>query len=117
MGKHQDLIERLNEREARKRHRALRDMRRMARDRERRPIGNDGAHEMRVHAKSFHYWGGRLGYDCWNDDGFKREYRRDVPESRVKVRTVRASSTLALAPEENVRALFGPDGRMRRRTS
>ena len=31
-----------------------------------------------------HYWGKRLGYGCWNDRKFIKEYLRDNPESRVK---------------------------------
>lgn len=27
----------------------------------------------------FHYWGLRLGYECWDDKEFVREYQRDNP--------------------------------------
>ena len=50
---------------------------------ERRAIDGVGRHRMRVDANAFHYWGQRLGYDCWDDEQFKREYERDNPESRV----------------------------------
>jgi hypothetical protein len=33
---------------------------------------------------SYHYWGKRLGYDCWKDDEFVREFFRDNPECAVK---------------------------------
>jgi len=33
---------------------------------------------------SYHYWGKRLGYKCWHDKQFLREYFRDNEESRVK---------------------------------
>lgn len=31
----------------------------------------------RVHPVSYHYWGQRLGYECWSDAEFTREYHRD----------------------------------------
>ena len=42
-----------------------------------------GQHRARIEATSYHYWGKRLGYDCWNDKKFIKEYLRDNPESRV----------------------------------
>lgn len=33
---------------------------------------------------AYHYWGRRLGYECWSDRQFKKEYLRDNPEARVK---------------------------------
>ena len=41
-------------------------------------------HQARIEATSYHHWGKRLGYDCWNDRKFIKEYLRDNPESRVK---------------------------------
>lgn len=32
---------------------------------------------------AFHFWGQKLGYDCWNDKNFMREFLRDNPECRV----------------------------------
>ena len=26
-----------------------------------------GQHRARIESTSYHYWGKRLGYDCWND--------------------------------------------------
>jgi hypothetical protein len=39
---------------------------------------------MRVPADAFHYWGQRLGYECWEDEQFLREYERDNPQVKVK---------------------------------
>lgn len=33
---------------------------------------------------AFHYWGHRLGYDCWKDKEFMREFLRDNPECAVR---------------------------------
>jgi hypothetical protein len=44
-----------------------------------------GTPTMRVEANAFHFWGLRLGYDCWKDDNFCREFARDNPEVRVNV--------------------------------
>lgn len=78
-----------------------------------RPVAG-GTVDMRVHPTSFHYWGQRIGYGCWEDKGFQREYKRDVPEARVRTVCTRATLNLASAPRENLQALFGADGRMRR---
>ena len=43
-----------------------------------------GQHKARIETTSYHYWGNRLGYDCWGDSQFKKEYLRDNPEARVK---------------------------------
>ena len=45
-----------------------------------------GEQKARIEATSYHYWGKRLGYDCWNDRKFIKEYLRDNPESRVKTK-------------------------------
>lgn len=37
-----------------------------------------------VHPIFYHYWGQRLGYECWDDDQFVREFLRDNPAARVK---------------------------------
>lgn len=53
----------------------------------------DGGGEVQymVHPTSYHYWGQRLGYECWQDEGFIREYLRDNPSARI------ASTTQAKA--------------------
>jgi len=43
-----------------------------------------GQHKARIESTSYHYWGKRLGYKCWSDRKFIKEYLRDNPESRVK---------------------------------
>jgi hypothetical protein len=37
----------------------------------------------RIPEESYHYWGMRMGYACWRDDGFMKEFLRDNPECRV----------------------------------
>jgi hypothetical protein len=64
---------------------------------ERRAIrGGDvgGYCEMMIDPVSYHYWGQRLGYKCWEDAQFRREYLRDNPASRVKTTS---SATMSLA--------------------
>ena len=43
-----------------------------------------GQRTMSISADAFHFWGQRLGYDCWKDRGFRREFARDNPAVRVK---------------------------------
>lgn len=55
---------------------------------------NGGYCEMMIDPISYHYWGQRLGYECWEDKQFRREYLRDNPASRVKT-TSSATMTVA----------------------
>lgn len=48
------------------------------------PNGMGGYIRLMVHPASFHDWGQRLGYGCWNDAQFCREYARDNPAARVQ---------------------------------
>ena len=44
----------------------------------------DGEQTLMVHKRSFHYWGQRLGYECWDCPQFRHEYARDVETSRIE---------------------------------
>ncbi len=37
----------------------------------------------RIPGVAFHFWGQKLGYDCWKDQEFLREFLRDNPECKV----------------------------------
>lgn len=37
-----------------------------------------------IPADAYHYWGQRLGYECWKDKQFMREFLRDNPELAVR---------------------------------
>jgi hypothetical protein len=39
---------------------------------------------MVVNGADYHWWGQRLGYECWEDEEWIREYERDNPECRVR---------------------------------
>jgi len=43
-----------------------------------------GEMKFQVHSRFYHYWGQRLGYQCWKDPQFVREFLRDNPECRIK---------------------------------
>jgi hypothetical protein len=45
-----------------------------------------GQMTLSIQADAFHYWGQRLGYKCWADKGFRREFARDNPAARVRSR-------------------------------
>ena len=51
----------------------------------------EGVGEMvaRIPLSAIHYWGQRLGYDCWDDETFVKEYIRDNPEVAVNNRIKR----------------------------
>jgi hypothetical protein len=42
-----------------------------------------GEVKMMIHPAFYHYWGQRLGYECWQDKQFCREFARDNDEVRV----------------------------------
>ncbi len=50
-----------------------------------------GELKARIPLSSVHYWGQRLGYDCWNDDTFVKEFIRDNPEVAVNNRIKRTT--------------------------
>jgi hypothetical protein len=50
-----------------------------------------GEVKMMIEPASYHYWGQRLGYKCWSDKTFCREYLRDNEASRVKSKSDRPS--------------------------
>lgn len=51
----------------------------------------DGVGELkaRIPETAFHYWGTRLGYECWQDKQFLKEFLRDNPEVAVRNRIKR----------------------------
>lgn len=51
--------------------------------RERRML-EDGQVDIMIDPDSYHYWGQRLGYECWWDPQFVSEYQRDNEYSRVR---------------------------------
>jgi len=51
--------------------------------RETQSVEGMGELKARINPTSYHYWGKRLGYKCWDDRKFMKEYLRDNPESRV----------------------------------
>ena len=40
---------------------------------------------------SWHYWGQRLGYQCWDDPEFVREFKRDNPDCVIRPKMAHAS--------------------------
>ena len=49
-----------------------------------RAVDGLGALKARIDMNSFTYWGKRLGFQCWDDKQFLKEYLRDNEASRVK---------------------------------
>lgn len=47
--------------------------------------GIDGVGKLaaRIPAAAFHFWGQKLGYQCWKDSTFVKEFLRDNPSLRV----------------------------------
>lgn len=63
----------------------------------------DGVGELkaRIPGDAYHYWGHRLGYECWNDKEFVDDYIKHNPEIAIHNRVKRT----------NVRgAIFTADG-------
>ena len=55
----------------------------------RRSLEGMGRPRLEVDTWAFHYWGQRLGYKCWKDEQFLREFERDNPACRVKAKGTR----------------------------
>jgi len=51
---------------------------------EHRAMDGLGRLRLSVNPVAFHYWGRRLGYECWRDKQFLREFERDNASVRVK---------------------------------
>ena len=42
-----------------------------------------GRLKAQIPVQAWHYWGQRLGYECWEDNAFLNEFLRDNPETAV----------------------------------
>lgn len=49
-----------------------------------RSVEGLGRVRLAITPAAFHYWGARLGYECWRDKAFLNEFERDNPSARVK---------------------------------
>lgn len=51
----------------------------------------DGVGELKaqIPISAFHYWGQRLGYECWDDKTFVDDFIKENPEVAVKNRVKR----------------------------
>lgn len=50
---------------------------------EAKDLGKVGRKIASIPPESYHYWGQRLGYECWNDKQFMAEFLRDNPECGI----------------------------------
>jgi hypothetical protein len=73
--------------------------------------GDLGAVEMMIDPVSYHYWGQRLGYKCWEDEQFRREYLRDNDVARVKTHGKCGAETAAMRQNQARRGPVGKRGR------
>lgn len=51
---------------------------------EHRAVNGLGRMRLSIEPTAFHYWGRRLGYECWRDKQFLNEFERDNPAARVR---------------------------------
>jgi hypothetical protein len=49
-----------------------------------RGVDGIGRLRARIPASSFHFWGQKLGYDCWKSNAFIKEFLRDNPGLETK---------------------------------
>ena len=47
-------------------------------------IDGVGRLKARIPVEAWHYWGQRLGYECWEDNQFLDEFLRDNPETAIR---------------------------------
>jgi hypothetical protein len=50
---------------------------------EAKDMGKIGRKIASIPPESYHYWGHRLGYECWSDKAFMDEFLRDNPNCGV----------------------------------
>lgn len=55
-----------------------------------------GEVQFQIQPAFYHYWGQRLGYECWDDPQFCREMIRDNPEIRIKNHGKLGAETIAM---------------------
>ena len=59
--------------------------------------GSDGGEvQFQIQPVFYHYWGQRLGYECFEDPQFVRELIRDNPEIRIKNHGKMGAETIAM---------------------
>lgn len=76
-----------------------------------RSMDGTGRLRMVITPTAYHYWGRRLGYACWQDEQFLREFERDNPEVRVKCGGTRIQQGYRqYVPSEALKAKFPPAG-------
>jgi hypothetical protein len=51
---------------------------------EQRSMEDVGRMRFNIHPTIYHYFGDRYGYECWNDDEFRRDFEKGFPTARVK---------------------------------
>lgn len=73
--------------------------------REAKAVDGLGALESRIPGTAYHAWGQRLGYDCWNDPGFRRDFRKMAPETVVRCYGTRTQVPVAWERPEQPREL------------
>ena len=83
-----DVEEKLKERMHATLHSGIRKQRLAARMGGQR-VGGAFESKFQIRPEFYHHWGQRLGYECWEDEQFVREFLRDNPECRVRSRTGR----------------------------
>lgn len=112
----EDLMHEIGYRHKKKVEQAIKTQRLAAKvNSERRTVnfyGNGGEVAMQIHPVFYHYWGQRLGYECWDktrNPEFAREMLRDNPELRVKTHTKPGLETGAMIANRAKRR--GPVGR------
>jgi len=70
-----------------------------------------GRVRMAITPEAFHYWGRRLGYECWRDKQFLNEFERDNPSVRVKQGGTRIQTGYrGYVPGEAIKTRFPPRG-------
>ena len=62
-----------------------------------------GQLKLRITPDAYHFWGQRLGYDCWKDKQFLREFARDNEACRVQTATAGNRVGWTPAAERSVR--------------
>lgn len=86
----------------------LQDMVARAQPLEQRAVDGLGRVRLAITPDAYHYWGRRLGYECWRDKQFLHEFERDNPNARVKCGGTRTQ--VGYRPSEHLNQKFPARG-------
>ena len=67
----------------------------------------DGYKEMQMDPHIFHHWGQEEGYDCWDNDNFKKRMCKNIPGAKVKYVSPKTTVSFSHIDQDHWDEIFG----------